>query len=414
MVVRPRSPQVVRLGSTMLTTGRSPQDVLGQLAGIKRGTSEIISIEELKHKLEVSIKESRPLKIKAGFDPTASDLHLGHTVLLRKLRQFQDLGHTVIFLIGDFTARIGDPTGQNKARPPMSDEEIKKNASTYKSQVYKILDPQKTEVVFNNDWFSQMSIFDVFELLKHSTASQILARADFKKRIKQNIDIRANEFLYPLLQAYDSVHLRADVELGGTDQKFNLLLGRELQRDYGQPEQVVIMLPLLEGTDGVHKMSKSLGNYIGINETPQDIFGKVMSISDELMCRYYELLTDEDLAQVRAAHPKEAKERLASLLVSQYHGPSEALKAKDEFSRVFKSREAPSDIPEYKINQQIKILELLHLSNLVKSRNEARRLIQQGAVSFNEQRISDENFLVSGSGVIKAGSRRFLRVISNS
>jgi len=296
----------------------------------------------------------------------------------------------------------------------MSDEEIKKNSSTYKSQVYKILDPAKTEVVFNNDWFSRMSIFDVFELLKHSTASQILARADFKKRIKQNIDIRANEFLYPLLQAYDSVHLRADVELGGIDQKFNLLLGRELQRDYGQPEQVVIMLPLLEGTDGVNKMSKSLGNYIGISESPSQIFGKVMSISDELMCRYYELLTDEDLAQVRAAHPKEAKERLASLLVSQYHGPSEALKAKDEFSRVFKSREAPSDIPEYKINQPIKILELLHLSNLVKSRNEARRLIQQGAVSFNEQKITDENFLVSGSGVIKAGSRRFLRVISNS
>ncbi|MEK6567750.1 MAG: tyrosine--tRNA ligase [Candidatus Omnitrophota bacterium] len=391
----------------------SAQDVLGQLAGIKRGASEIISIEELKNKLEVSVKESRPLKIKAGFDPTAPDLHLGHTVLLRKLRQFQDLGHTVIFLIGDFTARIGDPTGQNKSRPPMSDEEIKKNSSTYKSQVYKILDPAKTEVVFNNDWFSKMSIFDVIELLKHSTASQILARADFKKRIKQNIDIRAHEFIYPLLQAYDSVHLRADVELGGTDQKFNLLLGRELQRDFGQPEQVVIMLPLLEGTDGVNKMSKSLGNYIGISEGPSQIFGKVMSISDELMFRYYELLTDEDLARVRAAHPKEAKERLASLLVSQYHGSSESIKAKDEFSRVFKSREAPSDIPEYKINQQIEILELLRLSNLVKSKNEARRLIQQGAVSFNEQRITDENFLVSGSGVIKAGSRRFLKVIQD-
>ena len=391
----------------------SAQDVLGQLAGIKRGASEIISIEELKNKLEISVKESRPLKIKAGFDPTAPDLHLGHTVLLRKLRQFQDLGHTVIFLIGDFTARIGDPTGQNKSRPPMSDEEIKKNSSTYKSQVYKILDPAKTEVVFNNDWFSKMSIFDVFELLKHSTASQILARADFKKRIKQNIDIRTNEFIYPLLQAYDSVYLRADVELGGTDQKFNLLLGRELQRDFGQPEQVVIMLPLLEGTDGVNKMSKSLGNYIGISEGPSQIFGKVMSISDELMFRYYELLTDEDLAQVKSAHPKEAKERLAYLLVSQYHGPSEALKAKDEFSKVFKGKEAPSGIPEYKINQEIKILELLHLGGLVKSKNEARRLIIQGAVSFNEQKITDENFLVSGSGVIKAGSRRFLKVIQD-
>ncbi len=395
----------------MVVRLRSPQDVLGQLAGIKRGTSEIISIDELKLKLEASINQSRPLKIKAGFDPTAPDLHLGHTVLLRKLRQFQDLGHTVLFLIGDFTARIGDPTGQNKARPPMSDEDIKANASTYKSQVYKILDPAKTEVLFNNDWFSGMSVSDFSRLMRHGSVSQILAREDFQQRIKKGKDVRLNEFMYPLLQAYDSVHLKADVELGGTDQRFNLLLGRELQRDYGQPEQVVIMLPLLEGTDGVNKMSKSLGNYIGIDEAPQDIFGKVMSISDELMYKYYELLTDEDLTRVKAAHPKEAKEKLASLLVGQYHGPSEAAKAKEEFSKVFKSREAPSDIPEYKINQEIKILELLRLSNLVNSKNEARRLIQQGAVSFNEHKITDENFLVSGCGVIKAGSRRFLKVI---
>ena len=405
---------VVRLGSTTLTTGRSPQAALDQLAGIKRGTSEIISLDELKDKLEVSFKESRPLRIKAGFDPTAPDLHLGHTVLLSKLRQFQDLGHTVLFLIGDFTARIGDPTGQNKARPPMSDEDIKRNASTYKSQVYKILDPEKTEIVFNNDWFSRMSIYELTALMRHASVSQIIAREDFQQRLKKQREIRINEFIYPLLQAYDSVHLKADIELGGTDQKFNLLLGRELQRDYGQPEQVVIMLPLLEGTDGVHKMSKSLGNYIGINEAPQAIFGKVMSISDELMHKYYELLTEEDLTQAKNTHPKEAKERLAYLLVSQYHGQSEALKAKAEFSKVFKGKEAPSDISEYRINKQIKILELLHLSNLVKSRNEARRLIQQGAVSFNEQKIADENFLVSGSGVIKAGNRRFLRVVSDS
>ena len=404
---------VVRLGSTKLTTGRSPQDVSDQLAGIKRGTSEIISLDELKDKLKVSVKESRPLRIKAGFDPTAPDLHLGHTVLLRKLRQFQDLGHTVLFLIGDFTARIGDPSGQNKARPPMSDEDIKRNASTYKSQVYKILDPGKTEIVFNNDWFSRMSIYELTALMSHASVSQIIAREDFQQRLKKQREIRINEFIYPLLQAYDSVHLKADIELGGMDQKFNLLLGRELQRDFGQPEQVVIMLPLLEGTDGVHKMSKSLGNYIGINEAPGQIFGKVMSISDELMHKYYELLTDEDLAQVKNSHPKEAKERLASLLVSQYHGPSEALKAKEEFSRVFQGKEMPADIPEYKINQQIKILELLHLSNLVKSKNEARRLIRQGAVSFNEQRIADENFLVSGSGVIKAGNRRFLKVVQD-
>ena len=276
----------------------------------------------------------------------------------------------------------------------MSDEDIKRNASTYKSQVYKILDPGKTEIVFNNDWFSRMSIYELTALMSHASVSQIIAREDFQQRLKKQREIRINEFIYPLLQAYDSVHLRADIELGGTDQKFNLLLGRELQRDFGQSEQVVIMLPLLEGTDGVNKMSKSLGNYIGINEAPQAIFGKVMSISDELMYKYYELLTDEDLAQAKNTHPKEAKERLAYLLVSQYHGSSEALKAKEEFSKVFQGKEAPSDIPEYKINQQIKILELLHLSNLVKSKNEARRLIQQGAVSFNEQRIADENFLV--------------------
>lgn len=390
------------------------QDVSEQLSGIQRGTSEIISLGELENKLKVSIKESRPLRIKAGFDPTASDLHLGHTVLLRKLRQFQDLGHTVLFLIGDFTARIGDPTGQNKARPPMSGEDIKRNASTYKSQVYKILDPEKTEIVFNNDWFSRMSIYELTALMSHASVSQIMAREDFQQRLKKQREIRINEFMYPLLQAYDSVYLKADIELGGTDQKFNLLLGRELQRDFGQEEQVVIMLPLLEGTDGVQKMSKSLGNYIGIDEAPEAIFGKVMSISDELMYKYYELLTDEDLAQVKNTHPKEAKERLASLLVSQYHGLPEASKAKAEFSKVFQGKEIPSDIPEYKINQSIKILELLQQGNLVKSRNEARRLIQQGAVSFNEQRIADENFLVSGSGVIKAGSRRFLRVVSDS
>lgn len=398
----------------MVVRLRSAQDVSEQLSGIQRGTSEIISLGELENKLKVSIKESRPLRIKAGFDPTASDLHLGHTVLLRKLRQFQDLGHTVLFLIGDFTARIGDPTGQNKARPPMSDEDIKRNASTYKSQVYKILDPEKTEIVFNNDWFSRMSIYELTALMSHASVSQIMAREDFQQRLKKQREIRINEFMYPLLQAYDSVYLKADIELGGTDQKFNLLLGRELQRDFGQEEQVVIMLPLLEGTDGVQKMSKSLGNYIGIHEAPEAIFGKVMSISDELMYKYYELLTDEDLAQVKNTHPKEAKERLASLLVSQYHGLPEASKAKAEFSKVFQGKEIPSDIPEYKINQPIKILELLQQGNLVKFRNEARRLIQQGAVSFNEQRIADENFLVSGSGVIKAGSRRFLRVVSDS
>lgn len=385
--------------------------LLSQLDRIRRGTSEIISEAELKSKLSKSLKDKTPLRIKAGFDPTASDIHLGHTVLLRKLRQFQDLGHTVIFLIGDFTARIGDPSGQNKTRPALSDEEIRRNAATYQSQAFKVLNPSQTEVVFNNDWLSKMSISDVFELLRHSTVSQILARADFKKRLKDDIDIRANEFMYPLLQAYDSVYLKADVEVGGTDQKFNLLLGRELQRDFNHEEQVIIMLPLLEGTDGVNKMSKSLGNYIGINEPPDAIFGKVMSISDELMYKYYELLTDEDLTKIKDMHPKEAKEKLAALLISQYHSAKDAQDAKCAFDKVFKRKETPQETPEYKIHKPAKILDILVDSGLLKSKNEARRLIQQNAVTFRDEKIQDENFAVSSSGIIKAGSRRFLKVV---
>ncbi|TAN61372.1 tyrosine--tRNA ligase [bacterium] len=384
--------------------------LLSQLDRIRRGTSEIISEAELKNKLTRSLKNKTPLRIKAGFDPTASDIHLGHTVLLRKLRQFQDLGHSVIFLIGDFTARIGDPTGQNKARPAMSDEEIKRNAATYKSQAFKILKDSQTEVVFNNDWFSRMSIHDIFDLLKHSTVYQILARADFKKRLKEKSDIRVSEFLYPLLQAYDSVYLKADVEIGGTDQKFNLLLGRELQRDFHHEEQVIITLPLLEGTDGVNKMSKSLGNYIGISEPAEAMFGKVMSISDELMHKYYELLTDEDLSEIKRMHPKEAKEKLAGLLISQYHSAQAAQGAKNAFEKVFKHKEAPLTIPEYKIHKPAKILDILVDSGLLKSKNEARRLIRQKAVTFRDAKIQDENFSVSSAGIIKAGSRRFLKV----
>lgn len=386
-------------------------DVSGQLDKLKRGCLELISEDELKHKLTQSSKTKIPLRVKAGFDPTAPDLHLGHTVLLSKLRQFQDLGHTVLFLIGDFTARIGDPSGQNKARPPMSDEDIKRNASTYKSQVYKILDPEKTEMVFNNDWFSKMSIFNIFELLQHSTVSQILARADFKKRIKENIDLRAHEFIYPLLQAYDSVYLKADVELGGIDQKFNLLLGRELQRGFGQQEQVVMMLPLLEGTDGVNKMSKSLGNYIGISEVPGQIFGKVMSISDELMYKYYELLTGENLAKIKQMHPKEAKEKLALILTEQYHSQAKAQKAKEEFDNIFSKKEIPSEILEYGIQKQAKIIDILTQSELIASKNEARRLIKQQAVSFENVKISGENFMVERTGIIRVGSRRFLKVV---
>ncbi len=385
--------------------------VLSQLAGIRRGCVEIISEEELIRKLDKGIKQKTPLRIKAGFDPTAADIHLGHTVILRKLRQFQDLGHTVLFLIGDFTARIGDPTGQNKTRPPMSDEDIRKNAATYKAQAFEILKPDQTEVVFNNDWFSKMPVYELFELLRHSTVSQILARSDFKKRLKEDIDIRAHEFIYPLLQAYDSLYLKADVEIGGTDQKFNLLLGRELQRDFGHEEQVVITIPLLEGTDGVNKMSKSLGNYIGINEPPDEMFGKVMSVSDTLMYKYYELLTDEDLPEIKRLHPKAAKEKLASIIISQYHGPAKAEEARRSFEKVFTRKEIPQDLSEYRLHKPEKILDILTQSGLVKSKNEARRLIQQGGISFLDERIKDENFLVSASGIIKAGSRRFLKAV---
>ena len=386
-------------------------DALGQLDTLKRGCAEIINEDELKHKLAQAAKNKSFLKIKAGFDPTAPDIHLGHSVLLRKLRHFQDLGHRVYFLIGDFTARIGDPTGQNKSRPTMSDEEIKENAATYKSQVFKILDHDKTEIVFNNDWFSKMTVYDIFELLRHSTAAQLFARADFKKRLKENIDIRANELLYPLLQAYDSVHLKADVEIGGTDQKFNLLLGRELQRDYGQQEQVIMMLPLLLGTDGVHKMSKSLGNYIGINDPPSAMYGKIMSISDTLMYKYYELLTDEGLAAIKQLHPKEAKERLASIIIEQYHSQGEAQKAKDEFKKVFSKKEIPSDIPEYLIKKQSGLVDILTQSKLTASNNESRRLIRQQAVSFENEKIIDEKFIVAQTGILKVGSHRFLKVV---
>lgn len=385
--------------------------LLSQLARIRRGCAEIISEAELKNKLSRSLKNKTPLRIKAGFDPTASDIHIGHTVLLRKLRQFQDLGHTVIFLIGDFTARIGDPSGQNKTRPALSDDEIKRNAATYQSQAFKVLNPSQTEVAFNNDWFSKMPLSDMAKLMHYASVSQILAREDFQQRIKNRREIRLNEFIYPLLQAYDSVYIKADVEIGGTDQKFNLLLGRELQRDFHHEEQVIITLPLLEGTDGVNKMSKSLGNYIGINEPPDAIFGKVMSISDELMYKYYELLTDEDLTKVKQLHPKEAKEKLAALLISQYHSAKAAQDAKSAFEKVFKRKETPQEIPEYKIYKPAKILDILVDSSLLKSKNEARRLIQQKAVTFQDAKIQDENFAVSQPGIIKAGSRRFLKIV---
>ena len=386
-------------------------DIEQQLAIIKRGVVEIISEDELRKKLTQSLKLKRPLKIKAGFDPTAPDLHLGHTVLLRKLRQFQDLGHQVYFLIGDFTGQIGDPTGRSEIRKQLTRLEVARNAQTYKKQVAKILDMRKLKVVFNSKWFGKMSGSEILKLTTHASVSQMLARDDFKKRNASGENISILEFIYPLMQGYDSVMLEADVELGGTDQIFNLLVGRQFQKDYQQSQQVVMTMPLLEGTDGVAKMSKSYGNYIGINESAKEMFGKIMSISDELMLKYYELLTDEDLLKIKQQHPRDAKINLAKIIIAQYHPAGSAEKEAEEFSRVFSQKEVPQDMPKFKTDGQKTILAILTESKLASSGNEARRLIQQGAVSFNDAKIQKDDFIPLESGILKAGSRRFLKII---
>jgi len=389
-----------------------PMDIQKQIEVIKRGAAGIVSEEELVKKLEAAHKENRPLRVKAGFDPTAPDIHVGHTVLLRKLRQFQDLGHEVYFLIGDFTAQIGDPTGRSVVRKTLSKEEARKNAKTYQMQVSKVLDIDKIKVVLNSDWFEKMSVARFLGLTMHATVAQMAQREDFKKRLDNNQDVSLLEFMYPILQGYDSVFLHADVELGGTDQIFNLLQGREMQRDFGQEPQVVITMPLLEGTDGVNKMSKSLGNYIAINDRPQDMFGKIMSISDELMIKYYTLLTDDDIDKIKAMHPKEAKVRLAKSIIAQYYSPQIADEAAAEFSRVFASKELPQDMAEYRISGETNIVDIMVASGQVKSKNEARRLIQQGGIEFENAKVIDVNARISSSGVLKIGSRRFLKVIA--
>ncbi len=381
-------------------------DIAGQLAIIKRGAVEIISEAELKKKLG----ENRPLNIKAGFDPTAPDLHLGHTVLLRKLRQFQDLGHQVFFLIGDFTGQIGDPSGRSEIRKQLTNEEVLANAATYKKQVSKILDLNKTKIVFNSAWFAKMPVQQMLGLTAHSTVSQMLAREDFKKRLEKKEDVSLLEFMYPLLQGYDSVQLKADVELGGTDQIFNLLVGRDMQKDFGQPEQVVITMPLLEGTDGVAKMSKSYGNYIGINEPADSIFGKVMSVSDEMMFKYYTLLTDEDLEAVKKIHPKEAKMKLAEIIVSQYHSPEAGLKARGEFERVFSKQEIPEDIACFKLKKTANVVDILIESGLVASKNEARRLLEQGGIVFDGVVLDKDSAEINKAGILRVGKRRFLKL----
>jgi tyrosyl-tRNA synthetase len=383
-----------------------------QLAYIKKGAAEIIREAELREKLEQSRKAGKPLRIKAGFDPTAPDLHLGHTVLIRKLKHFQDLGHEVIFLIGDFTGMIGDPTGRSVTRPPLTREDIDRNAETYKAQVFKILDPNKTVVDFNSRWFSGFSAEDFVRLAAKYTVSQMLEREDFHKRFQEEKPIAMHELLYPLAQGYDSVALNADVELGGTDQKFNLLVGRELQRAYGQPSQVVLTVPILEGLDGVQKMSKSFGNAIGINEPPQEMYGKVMSISDELMWRFYLLLTDvktdqiESLKKKSAAgelHPMQVKKDLARMIVSDFHSLQAAKEAAENWERIFQKGEVTENIEEVAIplasvadnGSAIRVDKLLVAAGLSASRSEAQRKIKEKAVSIDGATISDFSFSVT-------------------
>lgn len=379
---------------------------------LSRGTTEIIDPANLKKKLLTSAESGKPLLIKAGFDPTAPDIHLGHVVLLRKLRQFQDLGHDVYFLIGDFTAQIGDPTGRDQLRKRLSRSEIEANAQTYKRQVFKILDEKKTKVVFNSHWLDQLRSQEVIELATHATVAQMLARADFKKRFEEGKEISILEFLYPLLQGYDSVHLKADVELGGNDQKFNLLMGRQMQAALKQDPQVVMMTPLLEGLDGVKKMSKSLENYIGIDESPDEIFGKIMSISDSLMLKYFEYLTNRDLQDMQARHPKEAKLLLAEDIVTQFHGAQAADCARKEFEKVFSQRQVPSDMPECRLKdvQGKSLIDILVAESIVSSKKEVRRLLEQGAITFNGNKLDEEGW-EPVPGVLKVGKRRFLRLV---
>ncbi|OGC21776.1 tyrosine--tRNA ligase [candidate division WOR-1 bacterium RIFOXYC2_FULL_37_10] len=380
-----------------------------QLKIIKKGIVELIPENALVEKL----KENRPLRIKFGADPSAPDIHLGHTVVLNKLKQFQDLGHEVVFLIGDFTAMIGDPTGKSETRKPLSKEDIEKNAKTYQSQVFKILDKSKTKVVYNSEWFKKMSFEDSIKLSSKYTVARMLERDDFEKRFKNEQSIAVHEFSYPLMQGYDSVVLDADVEVGGTDQKFNMIVGRQLQREYGKKSQVVLTMPILEGLDGVQKMSKSLGNYIGVTEPPSEIFGKVLSISDTLMLKYYELLTDISLDEVKTMHPMEAKKRLAKIIVARFYSENDATKAQKEFEKVFSNKNLPTDIVLKTFKEKnIDIVKIIVESGLAESNGEAKRLIKQGGVKVSEKVLNDEKTVIdlTSEKVIQVGKRKFVRV----
>ncbi|HIM57942.1 MAG TPA: tyrosine--tRNA ligase [Gammaproteobacteria bacterium] len=385
------------------------------LAVFQRGIDEILPLEELKKKLAKNI----PLRIKAGFDPTAPDLHLGHTVLINKLKQLQDLGHEILFLIGDFTGMIGDPTGKSATRPPLTEAQVEENSKTYQSQVFKILDKSKTTVVFNSEWMSKMSSADMIKLASQQTVARMLERDDFSKRYKSGKSISIHEFLYPLIQGYDSVALKSDVELGGTDQKFNLLMGRDLQKQAGMEPQVILTMPILEGLDGVQKMSKSLKNYIGIDDAPDDMFGKIMSISDELMWRYLELLSFESLDTIanwkleveQGENPRNIKFRLAEEIITRFHNNDAAKQAQQNFTNRFAKNKVPDEMPEFSFAVGIKIANLLKDAGLVNSTSDAFRMIKEGAAKINGDKITDRNLVPEqGTGVYQVGKRKFARV----
>lgn len=397
-----------------------------QIKIISKGADEIIDVDELKEKLTKAQKEGRPLRVKLGLDPTAPDIHLGHAVVLRKIKQMQDLGHKAIIIIGDFTAMIGDPTGRSKTRPPLSREEVLENARTYQEQIFKIIDKEKTEVRFNSEWLGELKFSDVIELAGKYTVARMLEREDFKNRFENQQSIGIHEFFYPLMQGYDSVAIKADIELGGTDQRFNLLMGRTLQKDYGQESQVALLMPLLEGTEGVEKMSKSLGNYIGIYEEPDQMYGKVMSIPDELMIKYYELATDihpDEIERIKTSledgtyHPRDAKMRLAREITTLYHGEEAAIKAEEQFKAVFQKGGVPEDIPSFKVPENIISEEGIDMTRLIveagmaPSTSQARRLINQGAVKVNGEKISDIKISsLKNQDIVQVGKRNFVKI----
>jgi tyrosyl-tRNA synthetase len=400
-------------------------DIDKQMEIIRRGAVDLINEEELKGKLARSIKENRPLRVKLGLDPTAPDLHLGHTVVLQKLKQFQELGHIAIFLIGDFTGMIGDPTGRIETRPALTKEELLVNAETYKKQVFKILDPETTEVRFNSEWFEAMNAADMIRLCAQYTMARMMEREDFRNRYQNNLPISIHEFLYPLVQGYDSVALRADVELGGHDQIFNLFVGRVIQRAYGQESQVLVTVPLLEGTDGVNKMSKSYGNYVGIDEPPDVMFGKLMSISDELMIKYYELLSDITIEQLNSlkegiqngtAHPRDAKVSFAKEMITRFHSKEAADGAHENFDKMFRDKEVPEDIEVVTMKKSeigAWLPKLLAMIGMVTSTSEGKRMIQQGGVHINGAKVTTDEMSFDGLSelIIKVGKRKFKKVV---